>query len=66
MLIKAAFDQKYCKKWYNLTFFYFNLIYSCDGKTKFQQPLLQSLVPHYPSTIILCWFGPQKTSWFCM
>jgi len=35
-----------------------NVIYSCDGKTKFQQPSLQSSVSHdSPETILICWFG---------
>ncbi len=48
-----------------MTVFYFNVfynvIYSCEAKLNFQQPLLQSSVSNDPSEIILmCWFGNQK------
>ncbi len=37
-------------------------MYFCDGKHEFSATLLQSLVSHYPSEIILsCWFGAQET-----
>ncbi len=41
---------------------FWNVIYSCDGKSDFLALLLQSSVSHDPSEIILiCWFATQKT-----
>ncbi len=37
-------------------------MYSCDGKAEFSASLLQSLVSHAPSEIIIiCWFAAQET-----
>jgi len=37
-----------------------NVIYSCDGKAKFSALLLESLVSHDPTKIIIiCWISGQ-------
>ncbi len=38
------------------------MIYSCDGKAEFSASLLQSMVSHDLSEIILiCWFSAEET-----
>ncbi len=43
-------------------YFFYIVIYSCDGKAEFSASLLQSSVSHDPSEIIqICWFAAQET-----
>ncbi len=70
MLTRAG--QKYCKNHYivkycdlkemcSIVIYFKNVIYSCDAKLNFQQPLDQSPASHDPSEIILiCWSNTRR------
>jgi len=53
-LIENTEKQQYCETpYYFITFFFLNIIDSYAGKAEFSAQLLQSLVTHDPSEIIL-------------